>query len=474
MGNIFACIIRSQVNVLDIGSLSHNYVKRCASCGSRQYTSSNNCRFCGGQVYEVDAHTPDAAATSASSARAGAGGAGRRRRAAHNANVLSTQVNGAHASIPVILAHDPETDQIIRYVQDYRGQLVRISGPSPEGFRMRSDHPDYLLSNSGRMIRGDEDEQKEITVEKLREEVDSLPKTLDINMDQIADSIDELNTILASLAHYSHGSPDDGDRRCNLGGSTHSTSSLRLRSVGSGRITNEKGATVELAARVVDGGSGSGPSEHCNCRYNQQDLNHAIEHARQLLSCPVCLSEYNDCLTLPCGHSLCLLHIGDMATKKTSPSCPICREALPSALVTIGHVLKGTIEIAGCVDDKTTTGRTLDETPASSVLRGRGLETMDSQGRRVIVLPSVGSPDLSNYNCEACGGNMKALPNDIIEILRNEGLQENVTTFRRLTEKADGLSSKIKQNEIVVTASTSSNTIKFGRRQKKKNKNKTS
>ena len=29
MGNIFACIIRSQVNVLDIGSLSHNYVKRC-------------------------------------------------------------------------------------------------------------------------------------------------------------------------------------------------------------------------------------------------------------------------------------------------------------------------------------------------------------------------------------------------------------------------------------------------------------
>ena len=456
--------------MLDIGSLSHNYVKRCASCGSRQYTSSNHCRFCGGQVYEVTSDAAAASASASAATRAGAGGAGRRRRAAHNANVLSTQVNGAHASIPVILAHDPETDQIIRYVQDYRGQLVRISGPSPEGFRMRSDHPDYLLSSSGRMARGGEDEQKDITIEKLRKEVDSLPKTLDINMDQIADSIDELNSILASLT-ASHGSPDDGDGRGSLGDSTHSASGLSLRSLGSGRVTDEKGATVELVerARVRDGGSGSSPSDHCVCRYNQQDLDHAIEHTRQLLSCPVCLSEYNDCLTLPCGHSLCLLHIADMATT-ASPSCPICREALPSALVTIGHVLKGTIKIAGHDDDKTTTGRTPDETPASSVSRSRGLETTDSQGRRVVVLPSVGSPDLSKYNSEACEENMKALPKDILEILRNEGLQENVITFQRLAEKANGLSSKIKQNDTVVTASISSKTIKFSVGRKKKNK----
>ena len=340
---------------------------------------------------------------------------------------------------------------------------------------MRSDHPDYLLSNSGRMVRGGEDEEKDITIEKLREEVESLPKTLDINMDQIADSFDELNSILASLT-ASHGSPDDGDGRGSLGGSAHSCSSgLRLRLLGSGRVSEEKGATVELAerARVRDGGSGSGPSDHCFCRYNQQDLDHAIEHARQMLSCPVCLSEYNDCLTLPCGHSLCLLHIGDMATT-ASPSCPICREALPSALVTIGHVLKGTIQIAGHDDDKSTTGRTPDETPASSVSRGRGLETTDSQGRRVIVLPSVGSPDLSKDNSAACEENKKPIPKDILQILRNEGLQENVTTFQHLAEKANGLSSKVKQNDTVVPASTSSKTIKFSAGRKNKNKNKTS
>ena len=340
---------------------------------------------------------------------------------------------------------------------------------------MRLDHPDYLLSNNGRMVRDGEDEQKDITIKKLREEADSLPKTLDINMDQIADSIDELTTILSSLTH-SHGVPDDGGGQDTLGGNAHSSASgLRLRSLGSGRVTDEKEATVELAkrSRVVDGGSGSGPSDHCFCRYTQQDLDRAIEHARQLLSCPVCLSEYNDCLTLPCGHSLCLLHIGDMVTKKTSPSCPICREALPSALVIIGRVLKGTIKIAGGEDDKTITGRTLDETSATSVSRGRGLENTDSQGRRVIVLPSVRSPpDLSKYNSETCEENIKSIPKDILEILRNEGLQENVTTFRRLAEKANGLPSKIKQNDTMVPASTSSHSIKFGRRRKRKNKNK--
>ena len=141
-------------------------------------------------------------------------------------------------------------------------------------------------------------------------------------------------------------------------------------------------------------------------------------------------------------------------------------------MVTIGCVLKGAIKIAAGEDDKTTTGRTLDETTASSVSRGRGLETTDCQGRRVIVLPSVRSPDLSKDDSETCEENLKLIPKDILEILRNEGLQENVTTFRRLAEKANGLPSKIKQNDTMVPASTSSHSIKVGRRRKRKNKNK--
>ena len=362
MGNIFACIIRSQVNALDIGSLSHNYVKRCASCGSRQYTSSTNCRFCGGRVYEVS----DAAAATASS--------GRRRAAAHNTNVLSSQVNGAHSSIPVILAHDPETDQIIRYVQDYRGQLVRISGPSPEGFRMRSDHPDYLLSNRGRMERGDEnDDPKVIDAKRLREELNMLPMTLDINTAQRADSLDELGRILASLTS-----------RVSLSvkGDT-ATVGLRLRSLGSGRLTDGKGNKVELfEADRVKGGAGSA--------YTRQDLDRAIDNARQLVTCPVCLSEYCDSLTLPCGHSFCLMHIGDVATK-SSPSCPMCREAIPGVVITIGRIM-------------------------------------------------------TTYE-----KNIQSLPKDILESLRNDDLEESVRTFRRLAEEASGLTTKNNANDDVVS-----------------------
>ena len=359
MGNIFACIIRSQVNALDIGSLSHNYVKRCASCGSRQYTSSTNCRFCGGRVYEVS----DAASAAATARRA----------AAHNANVLSSQVNGAHSSIPVILAHDPETDQIIRYVQDYRGQLVRISGPSPEGFRMRSDHPDYLISNSGRMERGDEDDPKVIDAERLREELDLLPKTLDINAAQRADSLDELGRILASLTS-----------RVSLSVRADTvTSGLRLRSLGSGRVTDGIGTKVELSeADRVKRGAGSA--------YTRQDLDRAIDNARQLVTCPVCLSEYCDSLTLPCGHSFCLMHIGDVATK-SSPSCPMCREAIPGVVITIGRIM-------------------------------------------------------TTYE-----KNIQSLPKDILESLRNDDLEESVRTFRRLAEEASGLTTKNNANDDVVS-----------------------
>jgi len=442
MGNIFACIIRSQVNVFDIGSLSHNYVKRCASCGSRQYTSSSNCRFCGGRVYEVD-HASDAATTASS-------GTGRRR-AAHNANVLSSQVNGAHSSIPVVLAHDPETNQIIRYVQDYRGQLVRISGPSPEGFRMRSDHPDYLLSNSGRMGRGEEDEQKEIGVEKLREELGLLPKTLDINTVQRADSLDELHRILASLAQ-SRGSPaaDDGVGRVSLSVSAHSATGLRLRSLRSGRLTDGEVAKVELSeADPVDGCTGLhvGPStsEHCSGEYTRQDLDHAIDNARQLLSCPVCLSEYSNSLTLPCGHSLCLLHIGDVATK-SSPSCPMCREPIPGAVITIGRIMKGTVTIAANGDETKNRKEDLEEIPTDNSRGRRIIEATDTQGRRVIVIPSVGLPNLFKDSTEACEENIQSLHKDVLESLRNEGLEDSVRMFRRLVEEANGLSSKTDAN----------------------------
>lgn len=361
----------------------------------------------------------DAAAATASSGAAG------RRRAAHNANVLSSQANGAHSSIPVILAHDPETDQIIRYVQDYRGQLVRISGPSPEGFRMRSDHPDYryLISNSGRIERGDEDDdQKVIDAKKLREELHLLPKTLDINTAQRADSLDELGRILASLAS-----------RVSLSvkGDT-ATVGLRLRSLGSGRLTDGKGTKVELSeADRVEGSAGLsvGCSSTCSEDYSgedtRQDLDRAIDNARQLVTCPVCLSEYCDSLTLPCGHSFCLMHISDIATE-CSPSCPMCREAIPGVVITIGRIMKGSVTIAG--KDNETKNRT----------RGRGIiEATDTQGRRVIVIPSAGLG--LKDSTETYEESIQSLPKDVLESLRNDDLEESVRTFRRLAEEASGL-----------------------------------
>ena len=454
MGNIFACIIRSQVNALDIGSLSHNYVKRCASCGSRQYTSSTNCRFCGGRVYEVS----DAAAATASSGAAG------RRRAAHNANVLSSQANGAHSSIPVILAHDPETDQIIRYVQDYRGQLVRISGPSPEGFRMRSDHPDYLISNSGRIERGDEDDdQKVIDAEKLRDELDLLPKTLDINTAQRADSLDELGRILASLT---------SSVSLSVRADT-TTSGLRLRSLGSGRVTDGVGTKVELSeADRVEGSAGLsvGCSSTCSEDYSgedtRQDLDRAIDNAHQLVTCPVCLSEYCDSLSLPCGHSFCLMHIGDIATE-SSPSCPMCREAIPGVVITIGRIMKGSVTIAG--KDNETQNRS----------RGRGIiEATDTQGRRVIVIPSAGLG--FKDSTETYEESIQSLPKDVLESLRNDDLEESVRTFRRLAEEASGLTSKSDANDdemVSPRAKGSTSSCRFmpqGARKRNKMKTKTS
>jgi hypothetical protein len=279
------------------------------------------------------------------------------------------------------------------------------------------------------MERGDEDDPpKVIDAEKLREELDLLPKTLDINTSQRADSLDELSRILASLSRVSLSARADT-----------ATSGLRLRSLGSGRLTDGKGNKVELSeADRVKGGAGSA--------YTRQDLDQAIDNARQLVSCPVCLSNFNDSLTLPCGHSVCLPHIGDIATE-SSPSCPMCREAIPGVVITIGRIMKGSVTIAG-KDNETKRSIDLEEITTANTRGQDFIEATDTQGRRVIVIPSLGFKDSTKTYEEE---NIQSLPKDILVSLRNDDLEESVRTFHRLAEEASGITSKSDANDDMVS-----------------------
>lgn len=54
--------------------------------------------------------------------------------------------------------------------------------------------------------------------------------------------------------------------------------------------------------------------------------------AVRVFECPVCLNDYVDPVTAPCGHSLCrACYVGWLAQARggTPPSCPTCRDPLP-------------------------------------------------------------------------------------------------------------------------------------------------
>ena len=416
MGNIFACLIRSQVNTFSLGSLSHNYAKRCTSCAARQYTSSDTCRFCGGNVVDLDP-------ADAAHHREGDAGDGRNpalRRAAHNANVLSAQTAGH--SIPVILAHDPETNGIIRYVQDHRGMLIRISGPTGDGRSMRSDHPDAILESDGL----GSDHGKAMDVEKLQQELDYLPRTNDGGMEEIEQAVRDLADMVEVDNEASHLSPSQSSfvvPTINASTCSHNSTGLRLRSIGSGRMT-ESGARIAplLQQHQAERSMRRRDVTRDTTKYTSYDIAQALEHTRQLLSCPVCLSEYNAPLTLPCGHSLCATHLGDVA--KQSASCPICREAIPPCLVKLGRYLKS---------------RELPTVTDTSA----GKEARDDHGRRVVIMSNPhtcielsGTEKGKAGMNGTCGGECD-LPAEIIGKIQNEDLVDNVDLLRRLADIAE-------------------------------------
>jgi len=59
----------------------------------------------------------------------------------------------------------------------------------------------------------------------------------------------------------------------------------------------------------------------------RQLIEDALQSAVESVQCAVCLTEYRSPITLPCGHSLCCSHVGEIGTK-----CPICRVELPKPL----------------------------------------------------------------------------------------------------------------------------------------------
>jgi len=422
MGNIFACLIRTEVNTFSLGSLSHNYAKRCTSCASRQYTSSNRCRFCGGNVVELDP---------ADAARHRDGG-NLLRRAASDGNASSVQSAGH--SIPVILAHDPDSDQIISYVRDHRGMLIRISGPGGDGRSMRSEHPDAILGDSS---GGDRDDANmmDVDLEKLRQELGDLPKTSDGNMADIEQAVQDLADILqvdrrtsvlasSSQAYVDMPSTKDGT------GSTgdNSSNGLQLRSIGSGRMTESGARIVPLLQhkRQVKPLARKKDVAGVKVEFTQYDITQGIEDTRQLLSCPVCLSEYTTPVTLPCGHSLCASHLGDIA-KKTA-SCPICRDALPPCLIKLGRYMKS-------------------RTQPATIYTSARKETRDYQGRRVVI---VSNPYTAEERGRGKGDGIDTisdgdsnLPADIVAKLQNEDLVDSVEMLGKLVEIAEERRSKV-------------------------------
>lgn len=424
MGNIFACLIRTEVNTFSLGSLSHSYAKRCTSCASRQYTSSNTCRFCGGNVVELDP------ADAAHHHRHRDGRQNPLRRAAGGASALSAQSAGH--SIPVILAHDPETDQIIRYVQDHRGMLIRISGPGGDGRSMRSEHPDAILGSSA---GGDRDNVNvmDTDLEKLRQELGYLPKTNDGNMADIEQAVQDLADTLqvdrrTSLPPPSQAFVDVPSTKDNTSTGGNSSNGLQLRSIGSGRMTESGARIVPLLQhkRQIKPPMRKKDVAGVKVEFTQHDITQAIEHTRQLLSCPVCLSEYTTPVTLPCGHSLCASHLGDIA-KKTA-SCPICRDALPPCLIKLGRYMKS---------------RTQPTTMDNSV----GKETRDYQGRRVVI---VGNPHTAeargrgkDIDGDTISGGDGNLPAEVIAKVKNEDLLDSVEMLEKLVEIAEERRSKV-------------------------------
>ena len=109
---------------------------------------------------------------------------------------------------------------------------------------------------------------------------------------------------------------------------------------------------------------------------------------------------------------------------------------MPGVVITIGRIMKGSVTIAG-KNNETKTGT-----------RGRGIieaTSTDTQGRRVIVIPSAGLG--FKDSTETYEESIQSLPKDVLESLRNDDLEESVRTFRRLAEEASGLASKSDAND---------------------------
>jgi len=69
-----------------------------------------------------------------------------------------------------------------------------------------------------------------------------------------------------------------------------------------------------------------------DCRRRLDHIEHEVKASRfQVLTCPICLEEYNSQPTtvLSCGHKFCFVCIDTWTLSSRNPTCPVCRVRVP-------------------------------------------------------------------------------------------------------------------------------------------------